>query len=353
MNDARVFVTVLGFKRTFDAFLDAPDPHDRQERHHLFLFHKRMFRVRLRKKQLRSGRKIHTCRFREHGRVSADEILVDRGVGATAALPFLERERRLGQRIKLRVGQPHRAVLFHFGHELVSDAFEREHFLFADAEQIIVESRALNDGLGRAFHARSVVHEHRRVAGAGANRTLAGLHRGLHHQGTTRDEQQPHRFVFANRGKTVQRRFLDDARDVFNAGLAVNRLVVGAHGNGGAFGRARMRIEHDRIPGGGNVHDVAAHRGNRMRAGRHRTDNAERRVFLQRDAVIAAAGIRPEPVHAGNELDDLEFRDFVVEPADFRLVEFELAPGLGVLFGERLDDFLNLAAGGDTLFFKL
>ena len=90
-----------------------------------------------------------------------------------------------------------------------------------------------------------------------------------------------------------------------------------------------------------------------MRAGRHRTDNAERRVFLQRDAVIAAAGIRPEPVHAGNELDDLEFRDFVVEPADFRLVEFELAPGLGVLFGERLDDFLNLAAGGDTLFFKL
>ena len=90
-----------------------------------------------------------------------------------------------------------------------------------------------------------------------------------------------------------------------------------------------------------------------MRAGRHRTDDAEWRVFLQRDAVIAAAAIRPEPVHAGNELDDLEFRDFVIEPADFRLVEFELAPGLGVLFGKRLDDFLNLTPGGDAFFLKL
>ena len=101
-------------------------------------------------------------------------------MGATAALSFLERKRRLGQRIQLRVGQPHRAVLFHFGHELVGDNFEREHFLLADAEQIVVESRAFNDGFGRTFHARGVVHEHRRVAGAGANRALAGLHRGLH-----------------------------------------------------------------------------------------------------------------------------------------------------------------------------
>ena len=62
-----------------------------------------------------------------------------------------------------------------------------------------------------------------------------------------------------------------------------------------------------------------------MRAGRHRADNAKGRVFFQRDAVIAAAAIRPEPVHAGNKLDDLEFRNLVVKPADFRFVQFELA----------------------------
>ena len=90
-----------------------------------------------------------------------------------------------------------------------------------------------------------------------------------------------------------------------------------------------------------------------MRAGRDRTDHAKRRVFLQRDAVIAAAGVGPEPVHPGNELDDFELLDFVIEPADFRLFKFKPAPSLGVFLGERLDDFLNLAAGGDAFFLQL
>ncbi len=52
------------------------------------------------------------------------------------------------------------------------------------------------------------------------------------------------------RVERIQRRLLDDARDVFNARLAVNRLVVSAHGHGRASRRARMRVEHDGISGG-------------------------------------------------------------------------------------------------------
>ena len=136
----------------------------------------------------------------------------------------------------------------------------------------------------------------------------------------------------------IQRRLLDDARDVFNAGLAVNGLVVGAHGHGGASRRAGMRVEHHGVAGGDDVDDVAAQRGNRMRAGRDRANDAERRVFLQRDAVIAAAPVRPQPVHAGNELDDLQLLDLVVEPADLGFVEFDPAPRLGVFLGQGLDD---------------
>ena len=81
--------------------------------------------------------------------------------------------------------------------------------------------------------------------------------------------------------------------------------------------------------------------------------DAERRVFLQRDAVIAAAGVGSQPFHARHELDDLELLDLVIEPADLRLVEFEFAPRLGVCLGQRLDDLFDLAARGDALFLQL
>ena len=90
-----------------------------------------------------------------------------------------------------------------------------------------------------------------------------------------------------------------------------------------------------------------------MRARRDRADDAEGRVFLERDAVIAAARIGPEPLHAGDELDDLELLDLVVEPADLRLVEFELAPHFRVGLGHRLDDLDDLNARGDAALLKL
>ena len=37
----------------------------------------------------------------------------------------------------------------------------------------------------------------------------------------------------------LERRLLDDAGDVLNAGFAIDGLVVGAHGDGGAAGGAR------------------------------------------------------------------------------------------------------------------
>ena len=52
VNDRGVLVIVFGRQRRFDALLDALDPHDWQERHHLLFLNKRMVLVGFGKEQL-------------------------------------------------------------------------------------------------------------------------------------------------------------------------------------------------------------------------------------------------------------------------------------------------------------
>src|SRR5579862_774233 len=90
-----------------------------------------------------------------------------------------------------------------------------------------------------------------------------------------------------------------------------------------------------------------------MRGRRDGRDDAEWRVFLQRDAMITAATVRIEPLDTRDELDDFELLDFVVEAADFGFVQLDLAPRLGVGFGHGLDDLNDLGASGYAAFAEL
>ena len=303
--------------------------------------------------ELGAGGEVDAGGLGEDGRVLADEIAVHAGVGAAAALAFLEGEGGLGELLELGRVQLHGAVLGEALHEFVGDAVEDEDFLFADAEEIVVEGGATDDGLGGAGGAAGVIHEHGRVAGAGADGALAGLHGGLDHHGSAGDEQEADKFVFAEGVEGIERGFLDDGGDVLDAGLAVDGFVIGAHGQGGAAGGAGVGVENDGVAGGGDVDDVAAEGGDGMGARGDGSDDAERGVFLEGDAMVAAAGIGAEPVHAGDELDDLELGDLVIEAADLGFVEFDLAPGFGILFGEGFDDLLDFAAGGDAFLLEL
>ena len=87
-----------------------------------------------------------------------------------------------------------------------------------------------------------------------------------------------------------------------------------------------MGVENDAVARGHDIHDVAAERRNRVRRRRDRRDHPERRVFLERDAVIAAAPIRTNPFDARHQFDDLQLFDLVVQPPDFRFFQFELSP---------------------------
>ena len=69
--------------------------------------------------------------------------------------------------------------------------------------------------------------------------------------------------------------------------------------------------------------------------------------------MIAAAAIGPQPLHARHQLDDLQLLDLMVEPADFRFLQFDPPPFGGVGLGQRLDDLLNLSARRHTLLLQL
>ena len=62
-------------------------------------------------------------------------------------------------------------------------------------------------------------------------------------------------------------------------------------------------------------------------------------------AVGAAVAIGLEKLDAGDEFEDLQLFDLVIEPADLGLVQFHLAPGLGVVlccFFDQLHDRVTI-----------
>ena len=221
-----------------------------------------MVRICLTEQQLRVRRQVDSRRLRQKAWVFADEIFIGVSLRATTTLTFLEGESGLGEARELCWIQFHRAVLRHALHQFVRNVIQNENLFLTDAEQIVVERRARNDRLGRARRAAGVVHKHRWIARASADGALAGLHRRLHDHRSAGDKQQAGEFVFAKRVEGIERRFLDDARDVLDAGLTINRFVVGADRHRCTSRCARVRVEHDGVPRRNNVHDVSAQCGN-------------------------------------------------------------------------------------------
>src|SRR5262249_58241957 len=85
------------------------------------------------------------------------------------------------------------------------------------------------------------------------------------------------------------------------------------------------------------------------RAGRDSTDHSKRGVFLQSDPMISAMTVRPKPIYARDQLDDLELVDLMIKPADLGLFQLGPPPFLRVAVAQGFDDLLDLAARGHPL----
>ena len=97
-----------------------------------------------------------------------------------------------------------------------------------------------------------------------------------------------------------------------------------------------MRIEDHRIARRDDVEMLPLSVGMEWVRGRDGAHDAKGRVFLQRDAVVAAAAIGMQPLDARHQLDDLQLLDLVVQPADLRFFQFDPAPLGGIGLGEGL-----------------
>jgi hypothetical protein len=230
----------------------------------------------------------------------------------------------------------------------VEDAVEDEHFLFADAEEIVVVGAALDDVAGGLVEATGAIDRARADCRAGADGAFAGLHGRGDDGGAAGDADQADLGRLAECVERFDGRLLDAGDQILDTDRGEDGLVVGADGEGGGAGAAGVGIEDDGVAGRHDVDDVAGEGGDRVGDRQDGRDDAVGRVLFEGDAVIAAARVGVQPFDAGHEFHDLELFDLVGEAADLRLVELEFAPRLGVAGDERLDDLHDLGATLDA-----
>ena len=210
-------------------------------------------------------------------------------------------------------GEDGRAVGSHHGEQLVGDAGDGERFFLVGADDVVVERRAEHDVAARLLEVGRFVDDDRRIAGAGADRPLAALHRRLDDARPAGDDDQANagmhherlgRFLrrLGHRHDQVRRPADFDDRPVDDVDAADRAL----------FGR-RMDVEHDRVAGGDHRDRVVDDRRRGIRAGRDRADDAERGALEQRQAAVARLHFGLQHFGAGRfvghepVLDDLVF----------------------------------------------
>ena len=225
-------------------------------------------------------------------------------------------------------------------HQRIEDAVDGEDFLLTDAEQVVVVGCPFDDRSGRVFDVGCFVHHDRRITGTGDDGPLVAGQSSPGDSGAAGDNQQTDPAVPEDRLGRFQSRFFDDGHQVLQPGGFVNRLVKSANSLASDSLSGRMRVEHDRIACRQHADDVAGQRGERMRHRSNGSDDAERSIFGDRQTVVTAHRVASERFDTGNQLDDLQLFNLMIQPADLGFFQFQPAEFFG-LFGTNSIDTLN------------
>src|SRR2546430_1854655 len=90
-----------------------------------------------------------------------------------------------------------------------------------------------------------------------------------------------------------------------------------------------------------------------MRRRRDCCDDTEWRVFFEHYSIVAAPPVWMEPLNTGNEFDDLQLFNFVVESANLSLFQLDASPFIRIGFSHRFHDFDDFCSGSDSFLFQL
>jgi hypothetical protein len=233
------------------------------------------------------------------------------------------------------------AGALHRVHHLIEDGIDDENFFFRQAKEVVVVSAAQNHRASRAVEVGRFVDDDRRVPRPGDDGALRLRHRGFRDAGAPGNDEEVDFRVLENNVGGFERRVRDRGHQVVDSVFGVNRLIEAANALDRDLAPARVRVENDRVSGGDHIDRVVRDRRKRVRNRRNGADNAERRVFDDREAVVAAKDFRRKSFDALRVVTDVkEFVDFMFETTDFRLFHFHRAE-LDALFDANATDFVD------------
>ena len=257
VDDGGVAVVVLGAFGFADGGLEVRAGNDGHHRHHLLFLHEWMVGIGLGKEELRAGGNGGSGVLCEHGGIGTDEGAVHGGVRAATTFARLEGECGGGEAFKFLRIDACGAGFGEFLTEFVEDRGDDEDDFFTDAEQVVIKRAAFDHVAGGTGEVGGFIDDDDRVSRAGADRALAGFHGCADDGWATGDGEQWDERVLADGVEGFEGGLLDGGDDVIDTEFAEDRLVVGAHGHGGAAGAAGVWIENDRVAGGDHVDHVA------------------------------------------------------------------------------------------------
>ena len=110
--------------------------------------------------------------------------------------------------------EPEAAVAADRLHQLVEDVGDGEDLLLADAEQVVVERRPLDDRLRGVLEAGRRVDDDRRIARPRHDRPPLARQRRARDRRPARHDQEPHPPVIEQRRGRLERRRVDDRQQV-------------------------------------------------------------------------------------------------------------------------------------------
>ena len=97
--------------------------------------------------------------------------------------------------------------------------------------------------------------------------------------------------MIENRISRFKSRFGDDANQVINSNLGMDRLVETTNPFGRDFLAAGVRIDNDRVATGNHVDRITSDRWQRVGYRCDRPDDSERSVFDDRQTMVAAENL--------------------------------------------------------------
>ncbi len=281
--------TAFKLNRQGDGFFDVGDPHHRQYRHHHFSDGKRMVSWRFHKQQARLIRDVQADGCGNLARVTTDPVTAD---GTFTTFIDILQQHRL-ELFGLSGGQFHRVLTFHQTHQLVSDTIHHNQHFFVGADDVVIKRCAFDDGLCGARQVGGLIHHHRGIAGTGGNQAFISMFaRRVHHRFAASHHQQANTGIFEQPLGGFDIRVRHGDQQIFRATGGDHRLIEEGDCPLRDLFRRRMRGKHDAVACGNQADGVINHRRRRIGGRRDRGHHTPRRIFNQRQAVIAGQHLR-------------------------------------------------------------